>query len=904
MASKIDEKYADLRAKGLDLGPATGPEQSAGYGGTFRTFKNGNIYWHPVMGATAHEVHGGILSLYLANGGPGVNPKTGIREFGFPLSDEVRTPADQTPFCDFETGAIYWTPGTGGVVMYGDIYKGYRQHVNSLGLPVSSLATIYTGSGIYCERGILWTAPALKGAVLFGSFQPPLMGKPMIAAAGTAQVSLGNLISWSTPGNDLTHNLSLVDPAVLSNVWKNRLVLAPVGGGPEVPLWPGDPNLNSMTSLDTAVSISLTATAPLLDSKLYDIHLRPPTGNVYNLSPHCVYSKKSWDNFGLLHATDIHLSLRNQNLRAALTKAGMTEAAQKYANCQECFRDFIHYANHLHALGLADAVMATGDLIDYVKEPGDNPYSGNFERLRRMILGQPFDTGVPAGEELQIPIFLTFGNHDYRLNKFELSFFIDVDLKVWEKTIPMDEYTTFNLTPDEATAAQGGRITYGLSDFAQALKMLEYDATGGAYAYFSKYFSDRRTFMVTLGANRLVLLDNSYDAGVPQIDGWESLVKFLYEYETNGLSQAADRAVNGTIDAAGLYDDVYRATQPALDEAGPNGVVIVGMHVPPFSPVNSEFPYYLRETVHPVADPKLTQDYLSRNGIKADGWTLSGTPYFKTGEIGNGHGLDNGVISQHGMDFIRLLAGVELGVKRPVDLFLCGHHHQRMEYRMRWNGSDIQFFMDFYLEEPTTYYGTTTGFDIKIGADTIPKGSRLAIHIDPTAPATGRIAAARVHQGSISEVRGSISLPPYASPLDSAADPKKWWEDHRPIVAQTAALGPIDPVQRFDPQWEITYAFPGTLIPPKTVSIESKTQPAPKALPGETITVKQVMTQYPDPTFNGFRFVQVQGNVIHKVRYINLAELRASNFKLPWENPSRADVSSAATSTSVLETRT
>src|SRR5665213_2756705 len=329
MASQIDEKYADLKAKGFDLGQPTGLEQSAGYGGTFRAYQNGNIYWHPVMGSSAHEVHGGILALYLANGGPGVNPKTGVRQFGFPLSDESRTPADQTPFSVFETGAIYWTQGTGGVVMYGDIYAAYGKGSNGLGLPISNQAPVANGEAVYCERGVVWSSPAIKGSAFAGSLQPPLMGQPMmVAAGGAAGVNLGNLIEWSTPGNDLTHKLSLVPPSVLSDIWKDRLVLSPVGGGTEVPLLPGDPNLNSMTSLEVAVPISLTAAAPLQDSKLYDIHLKPPVGNIYNLSPHCVYAKISWDNFGLLHATDIHLSLRNQNLRAALTKAGMTDAAR------------------------------------------------------------------------------------------------------------------------------------------------------------------------------------------------------------------------------------------------------------------------------------------------------------------------------------------------------------------------------------------------------------------------------------------------------------------------------------------------------------------------------------------------------------------------------------------------
>src|SRR5262245_58516424 len=239
----------------------------------------------------------------------------------------------------------------------------------------------------------------------------------------------------------------------------------------------------------------------------------------------------------------------------------------------------------------------------------------------------------------------------------------------------------------------------------------------------------------------MVLLDCASVAGVPQITVREDLVKFLWAYETDGLSRATDRALNGTIDAAGLSYDVYAKTAPALNQAGSNGVVIVGMHVPPFSPVNTEYPYYLRESLHPVADAKLTQAYLARNKFKTDGWSLTGTPYFKSRDTGNGHGLDNGVISEHGMDFLRLLAGVELGATRPVDLFLCGHHHDRTEYRIRWNGTDLDYFMDFYLESPSTYYSTKNDFDLATAAGTVAKGSRLSIKIDPAAPRTGSLTA-------------------------------------------------------------------------------------------------------------------------------------------------------------------
>jgi hypothetical protein len=860
--TKIDEKFASLKAAGFDLGPANGLEQSAGYGGTFRSYKNGNIYWHPVMGDSAHEVHGGILTLYLANGGPGVNPKTGVREFGFPLSDELKSPGDLTPYSAFETGAIYWTQGTGGVVMYGDIYAAFHkiQASGVLGLPISNQLPAATGQAVFFERGVLWTSAAIKGNALYALLEPPLIGQPSIV--GTSGVELRNVINWPGTQNDLSQKLPLLPPTTLSDVWDDRLFLAPVGGGAEIPLKP------SMTALSASLEIPLTAAGALQDSKLYDLHLHTADGHVHNLSPHAVYAKNSWENFGLLHATDIHLSLRNEKLRAKLAKAGLPDASAHYANFQDNFRDLIKYANHLHSLGLADVLIGTGDLIDYIIEPGDNPYSGNFERFRRMLMGQPFDAGVAVGEELQIPVFLTFGNHDYRMNPYDLSIHIKVGIGIdghglyVEKYL--DEYSSHNLTPEEALKAQGGDKEYGISNFKDATAMYAYDTTGAAYKYFTKYMGRQRTFVVALGANRLAILDTLYDAGVPVINGYEDLAKFFAEYELNDFSTATSRLLNNCGDIEGLSDPAYQALKPALDEAGANGVVIVGMHVPPFSPLG-DYPYYFRETVHPIADPKLTQEYISRNKVKSDGWSLTGTPYFRTGEIGNGHGLDNGVISEHGMDFLRLCTGLELGVTRPIDLLLCGHHHDRTEYRMTWNGSALNFFMDFYLEEPATYYSTINGYDVATPAGTVPKGSRLAIKIDPHAPAAGHLTAEVIHQGAASEVRGTIAAPPYATPLDTAADTKAWWEAHRPILAQTAALGPIDPRQRFDPLWKKNGS---------SDTVEAKTQPS-----GTT----QVVTQWPEPTFNGFRLVQVQGNVIHKVRYITLAELRRLNFRLPWE---------------------
>lgn len=36
-------------------------------------------------------------------------------------------------------------------------------------------------------------------------------------------------------------------------------------------------------------------------------------------------------------------------------------------------------------------------------------------------------------------------------------------------------------------------------------------------------------------------------------------------------------------------------------------------------------------------------------------------------------------------------------------------------------------------------------------------------------------------------------------------------------------------------------------------------------------------------TFQGFRLIAVNNNVISKIRYVTLRELRRNNFRMPWE---------------------
>ena len=82
----------------------------------------------------------------------------------------------------------------------------------------------------------------------------------------------------------------------------------------------------------------------------------------------------------------------------------------------------------------------------------------------------------------------------------------------------------------------------------------------------------------------------------------------------------------------------------------------------------------------------------------------------------------------------------------------------------------------------------------------------------------------------------------YVDPLSDTADASAWWSKHSPVVTQTAALGPCDNTR---------------------------------------ITLRENQS-IPGPNHQGFRMIEIAGNVIKKVHYVSVDELRRG-FPMAWE---------------------
>ncbi len=142
--------YARLGESGGLLGFPTVPE-AAVPGGTRARFSGGELYWSPTTGA--HEVHGAVLSRYLAVGGAG-----GV--LGLPTADEAAVPGGRGS--TFRGGAVYWSAATDAHEVHGAIAAEYARRggpSSALGLPVSDEYAVSGGArNDFRTAALVWRA--------------------------------------------------------------------------------------------------------------------------------------------------------------------------------------------------------------------------------------------------------------------------------------------------------------------------------------------------------------------------------------------------------------------------------------------------------------------------------------------------------------------------------------------------------------------------------------------------------------------------------------------------------------------------------------------------------------------------------------------------------------------------
>ena len=216
---------------GVRLGAPTDTLTCAGYGGFYRSFEHGRVYWHPDTGARA--VHGAVLDSYLERGGPGKDPVSGRRELGFPKGDEQSAWDRRRRMVELEHGAIYErgrfdSPGRkdpGGVAVQGRIWLAYQElgrELGPLGYPLTETLRAAGFEGQFFERGCLLDRADLD-APLVGRLRTARWGEPSVTTAEDRGLSARiafelSETAWERLGRR---------PAHLVEAWDGRLSLTP-----------------------------------------------------------------------------------------------------------------------------------------------------------------------------------------------------------------------------------------------------------------------------------------------------------------------------------------------------------------------------------------------------------------------------------------------------------------------------------------------------------------------------------------------------------------------------------------------------------------------------------------------------------------------------------------------------
>lgn len=145
----------------------------------------------------------------------------------------------------------------------------------------------------------------------------------------------------------------------------------------------------------------------------------------------------------------------------------------------------------------------------------------------------------------------------------------------------------------------------------------------------------------------------------------------------------------------------------ALDSAPANGLVILGMHAPLFNMPGNTYPYFLRETQRPSQNHQ-PADWMKHHGIEdTTTWFPDSHDHRDTKWVMRGSsldGLDMGVSRGEAEPLLHRIVGD--GATRRADVVLAGHTHKHNEFRLDVANGELLFYLDFYTENPASYYRT------------------------------------------------------------------------------------------------------------------------------------------------------------------------------------------------------
>ncbi|GAB3624182.1 hypothetical protein GCM10027418_22660 [Mariniluteicoccus endophyticus] len=206
----LGQKYVEMGADASRLGYPTA-EEFCGLrdGGCAQRFQRGTMYWSHASGS--HPVWGEIGNRWGQLGWE-------RSALGYPTTDEFCGLRDGGCGQMFQNGMIYWSPGTGAQVLWGEIGKAYQRtgYENSpLGFPTGGefCGLRDGGCGQRFQGGLIYWSPSTGANPVWGAiiqkFQEvgyensplgyPVTGEFPLIERGVGQRFQGGMMYWSPP---------------------------------------------------------------------------------------------------------------------------------------------------------------------------------------------------------------------------------------------------------------------------------------------------------------------------------------------------------------------------------------------------------------------------------------------------------------------------------------------------------------------------------------------------------------------------------------------------------------------------------------------------------------------------------------------------------------------------------
>ena len=236
----------------------------------------------------------------------------------------------------FHQGAIYYRPVMGKsaqavLYIYEDKYENCKQiavESSFLGFPVSEQITDNHGISIsYFESGAIVGGIGIPEPIICRYTFPKITNPGIVSPSRSYEIKNFIRGKFDHIKQSVYDLIIQRRPHFFEEIFSNNLFLKAVSSNfllddvllfPEIEVEHVSSTTTNEKEATVSISFKPSSSESLQDGRLFNISFRSHKDFV--VAPHAIFSRENWDNFGIIHATDIHVSRRLEYIKDDLKK--------------------------------------------------------------------------------------------------------------------------------------------------------------------------------------------------------------------------------------------------------------------------------------------------------------------------------------------------------------------------------------------------------------------------------------------------------------------------------------------------------------------------------------------------------------------------------------------------------